>query len=93
MTLKQFNVWSRVIEHRKEQEKKWPGQTCAGDVDPLKKLAVVFEEAGEVATEVNDAYDNLGKWTYLEKMECRERLRTELVQLAACAVAWLESME
>lgn len=64
---------------------------CASVIpDPNRKLRVLTEELGEVAQE-------------LEKLEAAkdkratrfitEDLRDELVQVAAVAVAWLESME
>lgn len=64
---------------------------CASTLpDPNRKLRVLTEEVGEVAQE-------------LEKLEsCRDRrgerfviedLETELVQVAAVAVAWLESLQ
>lgn len=43
------------------------------------KLGVLTEELGEVAKALND-------------QEGSERLREELVQVAACAVAWAESL-
>jgi hypothetical protein len=55
-------------------------------VDPLRKFRVLLEEVGEVAAEC-DALER-GKprlvWPFL---------REELIQVAAVAVAWLESLE
>lgn len=58
--------------------------TCADPrISPLRKLAVLTEEIGEVSKECNE----------LHQPGARDRLRTELVQVAAVALAWLESME
>lgn len=48
---------------------------------PLFWLAILTEEVGEVATELQDAAVD------------KYRLRAELVQCAAVAVAWLEAMD
>lgn len=60
---------------------------CASPiVSPDRKLRVLVEEVGEVAKAIDD----------LETVKSRIRLdnlRAELVQVAAVAVAWLESLE
>lgn len=74
--------------------------TCA---DPLqsntRKLAVLAEEFGEVAHEVTEEIIVLDK---LAKDPCeanhikkayRDRLRKELIQVAAVCVAWVEGLE
>lgn len=48
-------------------------------VAPGAKLGVLMEELGEVAKEVNEDGDE-------------KALYTELVQVAACAVAWAEAL-
>lgn len=54
-------------------------QTCASPaMESAAKLSVLLEEVGEVAHAINEN-DSLA-------------LRTELVQVAAVAVAWLESL-
>jgi hypothetical protein len=56
--------------------------TCADPKVPeLRKLPVLMEEVGEVAAELQgDATE-------------RERLYNELIQVAAVAVAWAESLK
>lgn len=56
--------------------------------DDNRKLRVLVEEVGEVAQEL----DNLEATNHSKKL-VRANLRAELVQVAAVAVAWLESME
>lgn len=66
-----------VVERWRQQEKH--GDAVAGNIDPLLKLAILTEEVGEVAKALLDG-------------EPLENLRAELVQVAAVAVAWLESL-
>lgn len=62
--------------------------TCADDaLSDTEKLCVLTEEHGEVAKEVCELFD---------KGECperRARLKKELIQVVAVAVAWLEAIE
>lgn len=76
----------RVRQEQLRHEGRFP-YTCAGEgLTPAEKLAVLAEEFGEVAREISDARN------------CRtepnpKRLRAELVQVAAVAVAWVESLD
>lgn len=79
---------------RERQEAKWAEKrdeglewfSCADHRMPDgDKLAVLMEEVGEVARELYDAR--------AEKREPSANLHTELVQLAAVAVAWIECIE
>lgn len=56
--------------------------------DPGVKLAILTEEVGEVAKEVYErsVFDS-------DDEDPDTKLRTELVQVAAVAVAWLEALE
>lgn len=61
---------------------------CASPVvSDHRKMSVLTEEIGEVAKEVNEAE------TGENKKQARVRLKTELVQVAAVAIAWLEALE
>lgn len=67
-------------------EGKFPWTCKAARVSHEKKLAVLTEEVGEVARAIQDLW--------ADRTEAkRAHLREELVQVAAVAVAWLESME
>lgn len=55
-------------------------------VDDTRKACVLYEEVGEVAQAVLE-------WQEKPCAIRREHLRMELVQVAAVAVAWLESLE
>jgi hypothetical protein len=64
--------------------------TCADPrvPDPLK-LTVLAEEFGEAAREVCEAIDPAKR----APIETAQRLRKELIQIAAVAVAWAEAIE
>lgn len=64
-----------VISERARQDTKWGEQNH----DDLTWLAILMEEVGELATEINDK-------------EPGEKRYAELTQIAAVAVAWLECM-
>jgi hypothetical protein len=57
-----------------------------------EKLAVLAEEFGEVAKEVVDGTiaDDSG---YPTSQARQDRLRAELIQVAACCVAWIEAID
>jgi len=83
-----------VISERERQETKCAEMragglvwlTCADPKMPtLDKLAVLTEELGEIARELCDAR--------AERREPGPNLRVELVQLAACCVAWAEAID
>ncbi len=70
-------IFTAIERERHLQAIKHPGRSIF-EVDPLLKLAILTEEVGEVARAL---------------IEDDDQLRQELVQVAACAVGWLESME
>lgn len=79
------DIWAAILVERLRQAAKWrsphswgEGDCSSDSVAPIVKAAVLAEECGEVARAVLDGSDNL---------------RAELVQVAAVAVAWLESLD
>lgn len=83
--LKRADVYALIDAERGRQAIRWAGPHGWGSGDcssagvaPIVKAAVLTEESGEVARAV------------LERDHAN--LRTELVQVAAVAVAWLEGM-
>ena len=76
-------------ERLRQAELKQSGKfthTCADDgLAPGQRLAILVEEVGEAARELCDAKPN--------SLETHRRLKTELVQVAAVAVAWVEFLE
>lgn len=78
-------IIAAIGAERMRQEQLWngPHDWGSGDcssalVEPSTKAAILAEECGEVARAVLDKADT--------------SLRTELIQVAAVAVAWLEGM-
>lgn len=79
-------VFDAIHVERERQADKWHGTHAWGSGDcssqhvpPPVKVMVLTEELGEIARAVHDG-DDAG-------------LRTELVQLAAVAVAWMEMFD
>lgn len=54
-------------------------------IEPAKKLMVLAEEVGEVARAVREAEFGLQREHH--------DLRTELIQVAAVAIAWVEALD
>lgn len=78
-------IVAMIDAERARQSEKWGGphdwgmgDCSSDDVDAIVKAAVLAEECGEVARAVLDSDDGA--------------LTDELVQVAAVAVAWLESL-
>lgn len=75
-----YDIWRAIKDERQRQEQKHPGRTPASAaLTDADKLVILAEEFGEAAREV------------YEKRPAQ--LRAELVQVAAVAVAWLESLD
>jgi hypothetical protein len=77
------DIWGAILAERDRQASKWDREhdwgygDCSSDlVSPAVKAAVLAEECGEVARAALDGTVDL--WD-------------ELIQVAAVAVAWLES--
>ena len=78
-------IHAAIMDERERQSVKWgkdhpwgSGDCSSNNVSQVVKSAVLQEECGEVARAVLDVDPG--------------NLREELVQVAAVAVAWLESM-
>jgi NTP pyrophosphatase (non-canonical NTP hydrolase) len=83
--MRREHIYALIDAERDRQAEKWNRPhgfgwgDCSHPLDPSVKATVLTEEAGEVARAVLD-----GK---------PDKLSIELVQVAAVAVAWLESLE
>jgi hypothetical protein len=81
-----------IAERLRQEDLKAQGQlpfTCMDrDADEGIKLAVLVEEVGEVAKEVQERYAFRDE----EDGESARRLYTELIQVAAVAAAWAEAI-
>lgn len=81
----QSQVWSAIKAERKRQQKKFRDRSIAGPLPLDTKYRILGEEVGEVAQAID----------IFESAPCdlfREKLRAELVQVAACAVGMLEAL-
>jgi hypothetical protein len=80
-------VLSEVLIERVRQESMWGQQNHS----PLIWLGILAEEFGEAAREANDIhFKNTKKYSIAE---LEQRYRTELIQVAAVAVAMVESLD
>ena len=76
-------VYSEVALERVRQESKWGEQNH----HPMVWLSILGEEVGESCEAANEAYHSgpsQGKW---------ENYRKELIQVAAVAIAMVESLD
>ena len=85
---------------RLAQEEKYPGTTCAAlDMTPTDKATILMAEVGEVCEEAKmlrwprTIPARLGGHALGREVEIARRLRRELVQVAAIAVAWIEAVD
>jgi NTP pyrophosphatase (non-canonical NTP hydrolase) len=83
---RRFIALQEIVNERARQDERWGPQQFER-IGPWETLAVLTEELGEIARVLNDhgavrtvGADGLGE------------LRTELTQLAACCLAWLEAL-
>lgn len=99
MTPEHQATWAALLavgtERRRQDELKAEGRfrfTLADELGlrPTEKLALLAEELGEIATEVNTL---VGMRQARDSLGTRAALRTELLQLAAEAVAWIEALD
>ena len=80
-------ILGELLVERERQEKKF-GVDQYLDISDSDCLAVLIEEVGEVARELNEILlGNSSTEAY------HRRLRKELLQTAAVAVAWIEALD
>lgn len=68
-------------------------QKVLAAVTEPEKLAVLGEEFGEVCKEVVEEVIATDRMSPSRAFECRLKLRKELLEVAACCVAWVESLD
>lgn len=83
-------IWDDILRERSRQERlKAAGKfefSCADDgLNDYERYSILGEEFGEVGHELNEGIP--GGHADIEK------LRTELIQVAAVAVAWVEHID
>ncbi len=96
-------IFERVYTERQRQDElKASGKflfTCADHTpSQAEKLAILTEETGECAREVCDmvidsAKEDRGIPTQVTRKERLQKLRTELIQVMAVSLAWVESLD
>lgn len=91
-------ILSDIWEERQRQERKYPGTTAASpDHSPTDCTTLLLAELGEVSEEAK-----MLRWPWTRKArtgedltdsQIRQRLRKELLQVGAIAVAWIERLD
>lgn len=77
---RQTFIWAAIKNERARQDQIFGEQNH----DPFKWLSILLEEVGEVAKAINDHH-----WS----QESAEAIKDELIQVAAVAVAAIESLQ
>lgn len=90
-------IWLDIVSERYRQKRlmsegKFDRDMAApsSELPPAAKLTVLAEEFGEVARHVAD---DIAKPVPRGPGIARDALREELIQLAACCVAWVEELD
>jgi NTP pyrophosphatase (non-canonical NTP hydrolase) len=83
-------IYQEIDDERSRQQRLFGDQSIAGDLPRDTKLRVLVEEVGEVARAI-DVLEAALRIGDVNIPAFRKHLRSELVQVAACAVGWLES--
>lgn len=92
-------VWTRALESvasersRQEmlrEEGRFQHTTASPHITNAEKLAILVEEVGEVAQQV---LTQPGEELSNDTQGALEELRSELIQVAAVAVAWVEGID
>lgn len=98
---RQDSIFNQIhLERNRQDQLKLAGKflwTCADVKYPnVNKLSILAEEFGEVAKEVTDQV--IWKEKHKGKVnqfiaDQRQKLRTELIQVAAVCVGWIEALD
>lgn len=89
--LDSLDLWREITVERRRAHEKHREHSMEGlDVDSPRRLAVLVEEVGEVARELNER--PLRTWPR-NADNVDALLRAELVQVAAMAVAWIAAID
>lgn len=79
---------TEILEERERQNDKWGEQNHA----PMEWMAILTEEVGEAMKEALEFHWN-GEHYFHDRDAVLKRYRAELVQVAAVAIAALESLD
>ncbi|MBS2100688.1 MazG-like family protein [Carboxylicivirga linearis] len=80
-----IHIFNEIVEERKRQDEKWGEQNHK----PVEWCAILGEEVGEVNKAALEAHFKM----YYKDNEKLANYREELIQVAAVAVAMIESLE
>lgn len=81
------NLYDEItVERERAHEKHGDTSMESFDTDDMNRLAILMEEVGEVAREFNEARHG-------DRPLDVGRLRKELIQTAAMAVAWADAID
>lgn len=94
-----INVWREIVAERERAHAKH-GSTSMESCPPMadRRLRVLTEEIGEVARALNDREHDMApghsqSWYDDVEEHARAQPRSELVQVAAMAVAWIAALD
>lgn len=87
-----MSIWADILAERARQEElkqqgKFPFSCADAGINDFERYSVLGEECGEVGKELNE-----GIKTNCRRVD-RRKLRAELIQVAAVAVAWIEHID
>ena len=83
------NILNEISKERDAQDEKWGIQTH----HPEKWMVILMEEVGEAAAECREAYPFISKIPKNTKNVLLNKYRKEMIQVAAVAVAAVESLD
>lgn len=82
--MKMIDIYAEILQERERQIVKWGVQNHK----PIEYLSILMEEVGEVAREALENH-----FTDFYPTHSLDNYRKELIQVAAVAVAMIESLE
>ena len=90
----QTKIIAEIVVERQKQDEKWGEQNH----NPIEWSAILTEECGEVAKEALEYHfytkkNKASSDSFVWKKEKLVKYRTELIQVAAVALAMLESLD
>lgn len=84
------HIYQAIDDERTRQQRLFGDQSIAGRLSQDTRLRILVEEVGEVAMAIDQLARGIETGGDVEPL--RQHLREELVQVAACAVGWLEGV-
>lgn len=88
---RQLEIFLAIVAERARQQSKHGDRSIAGDIPLSKKVAILSEELLEVVQAADRLETAIASGVGVEAAQ--KHLDDELIQVAACAVGWLEGMK